>query len=114
MRILWMCLVACLPACSPAIQDIASVPEHPTYENNVRYFLADHCVLCHGSPPNRGAPATFRLDVYDVPNSTESGAFAMKDSISADANSGRMPPGGGVGPNAKQMLANWVSDGAPR
>jgi len=103
-----------LPGCSSAVQDIYSVPADPTYNNDVRYFLADHCVLCHGSPPNRGAPATFRLDVYDVPNSTEPGAYAMASSILADITSGRMPPGGGIGPNAKQMITLWVSHGAPR
>jgi hypothetical protein len=101
-------------ACSPAIQDLYSVPAQPTYDNDVRYFLSDHCVLCHGSPPNRGAPANFRLDAYDVPNSTEAGAYAMRGSILSDVTSGRMPPGGGIGPNAKQMLTLWVDHGAPR
>jgi hypothetical protein len=114
MRTIAICFVLLLSACSAAVQDIYSVPPEPTYDKDVRYFLADHCVLCHGSPPNRGAPATFRLDVYDVPNSTEPGAFAMASSILADITSGRMPPGGGIGPNAKKMIALWVDHGAPR
>ena len=114
MRIIGICLAVLLSACSAGVQDIYSVPPNPTYDNDVRYFLADHCVLCHGSPPDRGAPHTFRLDVYDVPNSTEPGAFVEAGSILADVMSGRMPPGGGVGPKAKQMLNLWVSQGAPR
>ena len=81
MRIICVCFVMLSSGCSSAVQDIYSVPQNPTYDSDVRYFLADHCVLCHGSPPNRGAPAKFRLDVYDVPNSTEPGAYAMAGSI---------------------------------
>jgi hypothetical protein len=114
MRILGLSLLLLLSACSTAVQDIYSVPADPTYDKDVKFYLADHCVLCHGSPPNRGAPSNFRLDVYDVPNSNERGAFAMAHSILSAATSGSMPPGGGLGPKGKQLLSLWVDHGAPR
>lgn len=111
MRILALCLL--LASCSAGVQDIYEVPTNPTYDKDVRFYLADHCVLCHGSPPNRGAPSNFRLDVYDVPNSDKPGAYAMAEEIlrAMDRN---MPPGGGLGPNGKAMMKIWVANGAPR
>lgn len=112
MRTLALCLLL-VSACSTAVKDIYEVPSNPTYDKDVRFYLADHCVLCHGSPPNRGAPSDFRLDVYDVPNSDMPGAYAMRNSIlrAMDRN---MPPGGGLGPNGKEMMKIWVDNGAPR
>lgn len=113
MRILALCLLLA-SACSASVKDIYEVPADPTYDKDVSFYLADHCVLCHGSPPNRGAPADFRLDVYDDPNADVLGAYAMRDAILRNAESGRMPPGGGLGKNGKEMLRIWVANGAPR
>jgi hypothetical protein len=112
MRTTLFCLwVLSLGGCTYAIQDIPTVPAQPTYHQDVQPFLADHCVLCHGSPPDRGAPSNFRLDVYGGANSTPPGAADMANSILHDLQVGRMPPGGGVGANAMQMMQNWVNDG---
>ena len=115
MRIIPAALALFLFACNYSVQDIASVPDNPTYTHDVRYLLADHCLVCHSSPPNRGAPATFRLDVYADPK--VSGAGLEASVILADvktatgATSPRMPPNvpsnEHVGPNGVAMLQKW-------
>jgi hypothetical protein len=102
-------------SCHYGITDIPSVPDHPTYRADVYPVLSDHCLLCHGAAPNRGAPAYFRLDVYDDVGTTL-GAQSMAAAIAGDVASGRMPPaspgGDGVGPNGIAMLQKWVDQGA--
>jgi hypothetical protein len=116
MRIIPAALALSLCACNYSVKDIASVPDNPTYTQDVRYLLADHCLVCHGFPPNRGAPASFRLDVYADTNGVP-GAQSMAGSVLNDAKSGRMPPGvpsnEQVGPNGVAMLQKWVDNGAP-
>ena len=46
-------------ACAP------SAPEDPTWAADVAPILAANCVRCHTVPSSGGAPAAFRLDVYD-------------------------------------------------
>lgn len=118
MRPGWLAVAALsLMGCRFGIEDIAKVPDHPTYNRDVKPLLIDHCVLCHGSPPKRGAPANFRLDQYDSLDGVL-GVNAMADSIVDVTKDDRMPPaakwGDGVGPNGKQMLERWLADGAPR
>jgi hypothetical protein len=106
--------VLCLPACTIAVPDISSVPPNPTYAQDVRPYLADHCLLCHSSPPDNGAPSTFRLDVLGDTGSI-SGAHFMALQMIGDAVSAtphQMPPGGGLGPNGKRLLVNWFANGA--
>jgi hypothetical protein len=116
MRMILPALALLLCACNYSVQDIASVPDNPTYTHDVRYLLADHCLVCHGAPPNRGAPATFRLDVYADTNGVP-GAGGMASSILADAKSGRMPPNlpsdERVGSKGVEMLQKWFDNGAP-
>ena len=107
-------LVALTGSCHYGIADIASAPDNPTYNKDVYPLLADHCLLCHSSPPNRGAPSTFRLDVYDdttVGNTFVAGAKSYGPTIVYDVQIGKMPPGAksgdGVGPNGLKMLENW-------
>jgi len=38
----------------------------------------------------------------------------MSAAAVADVQSAGMPPGGGVGPNGKQMLVRWVDIGSPQ
>jgi uncharacterized membrane protein len=107
----------CLPACTIAVPDIssASVPDNPTYAHDVRPYLADHCLLCHSSPPDYGAPSTFRLDVLDYTGSipgAQSMAKPMIDDV-VSANPHQMPPGNGLGPNGKRLLVNWFANSAP-
>jgi hypothetical protein len=113
------CFVAmalAMTACSFGKPDIATVPAHPTFEIDVKPLLADHCLLCHGYPATRGAPTSFRLDVYTSPDSLPA-AYQEASRFIRSIQNGKMPPsaawGDGVGPNGKAMLQNWASDGYP-
>jgi len=106
------------PSCSLGKPDIATVPVHPTFEIDVKPLLADHCLLCHSYPATRGAPTSFRLDVYDPPVGTSTPAAHQEASrFIQSIDSGKMPPaalwGDGVGPNGKALLQNWKTDGYP-
>lgn len=105
-----------LSQCHFGVGDVASVPATPTW-TDVEPILHDHCVLCHGSPSNRGSPSFFRLDVYDDdPNGTYVGAATMANDLMDRVNRNNMPPaaawGDGVPSNAKQVLQLWVNQGA--
>ena len=110
-------LVFCTGSCKYGVDDINGVPANPTYERDVHPLYADHCLLCHSSPPDRGAPSYFRLDVYDDTNGVI-GAMNMAAAALSDVKSSRMPPtakdGDGVGPNGQALLTKWVGDGAPQ
>ena len=103
-------------ACDFSVPDIDTVPEHPTYTADVRPLFDDHCLLCHGSRPSRGAPDDFRLDVYDDTGRT-AGARSTADLVLRVVEDDEMPPaaawGDGVGPNGKELLRRWVAQGAP-
>ena len=106
------------PSCSLGKPDIATVPTHPTFEIDVKPLLADHCLLCHSYPTTRGAPTSFRLDVYDPPVETSTPAAHQEASrFIQSIDNGKMPPaalwGDGVGPNGKALLQNWKTDGYP-
>jgi hypothetical protein len=109
-----------LGACGYGIDDISAseVPDHPTFETNVRPLLHDHCTLCHGVPAKRGAPDDVRLDQYDDDDHGRSGARAMAGAILEKVKEDEMPPaaawGDGIGPNGKKLLDRWLADGAPR
>jgi len=104
-----------LATCSFGKPDLATVPAHPTFEADVRPLLEDHCVLCHGYPAKRGAPTSFRLDVYAA--DVVPGAYDERARFIRSIQSDKMPPsaawGDGVGPNGKTMLQNWATDGYP-
>jgi|WetSurMetagenome_2_1015567.scaffolds.fasta_scaffold544567_2 hypothetical protein len=103
--------------CNYGIRDVSSVPDNPTFNRDIYPLYADHCLVCHSSPPDRGAPTYFRLDTYDDSDAA-AGAKSMASSAMADVKSGRMPPashlGDGIGPNGLQMLERWVQNGAPQ
>ncbi len=103
-------------SCSYGIRDVSNVPDHPTYTRDIYPLFADHCLVCHSSPPDRGAPDYFRLDQYDD-GATTAGAKTMAGTSLTDVQSGRMPPGAksgdGVGPNGLQMLQRWIDSGSP-
>ena len=107
---------AMLGSCSYAAPDITSVPANPSYARDVRPLLADHCLLCHSSPPDRGAPRTFRLDVYSDTGQV-AGAQSFAADVVAQVQSRHMPPGAksgdGVGPNGQKLLESWLAAGAP-
>lgn len=118
MRLPMIFLVLFGVSCSVAVDDISVVPSQPTYEKDVLPYLADHCLLCHSSPSSRKAPNDFRFDRYEDTTTARGvkilGASSMAASLVGSVRSGVMPPEGGVGPNGKQMLANWLAAGAPR
>ncbi len=103
------------PACDYSVADITSVPDHPTYQADVRPLYEDHCNLCHGEKPDYGAPTYFRLDVYGDANGViGAGSFSARSLRSVER--GRMPPvriGSGLGPNGTELLRRWVADGSP-
>ena len=84
---------ALLGSCHYGVGDIPSVPDDPTYGRDVRPLLGDHCFVCHGSSPSRGAPSYFRLDVYDDSGSTL-GAKTMAGASLAAVEERRDAPGG--------------------
>jgi hypothetical protein len=110
-------LLTVVGACHYSASDLVYLPEHPTFQRDVYPLFSDHCLLCHGSPPNRGAPASFRLDVYDDTDQA-SGANTYGEVALYDIENGKMPPaakdGEGVGPKGIQMLRNWITDGKPK
>lgn len=118
MRVLFLFVFLLGISCSVAVDDLSEVPTNPTYEKDVLPYLADHCLLCHSSPSSRKAPSDFRFDRYeDTTNASGDkvlGAASMAASIIGVVQSGLMPPLGGLGPNGKEMLANWLATGAPR
>lgn len=103
-------------SCHYGVKDIASVPDNPTFNRDIYPLFRDHCLLCHSSPPDRGAPDYFRLDVY-ADTDKASGAQSMAVAALGDVKLGKMPPeakhGDGVGPNGQAMLQKWVDNNAP-
>jgi len=110
-------MVAFSGSCHYGVADISAVPDNPTYNRDVYPLYRDHCLLCHSSPPDRGAPSYFRLDAYDTGNGVL-GAMDMASSCAGDVTSNKMPPGAksgdGVGPNGLAMLQKWAANGAPQ
>jgi hypothetical protein len=108
--------VLAAPSCSLGKPDIATVPAHPTFEIDIKPLLADHCLLCHSDPATRGAPTSFRLDVYTSPDGKRA-AHEEAGRFIRSIDDGGMPPsalwGDGVGPNGKAMLHNWATDNYP-
>jgi len=115
-RLALLFLTASVAACNYGIRDIGSVPDNPTFNRDIYPLYADHCLVCHSSPPDRGAKSYFRLDTYDDVGDT-AGAKTMASDALGQVKSGRMPPGAasgdGVGPNGLQMLERWVQQDSP-
>ncbi len=110
-----------LGSCHYGVRDISSVPDNPTFTRDIYPFYVDHCLVCHSSPPDRGAPGYFRLDVYadvDAGDHSVAGAQSMASTALHDVQIGKMPPeashGDGIGPNGLQMLQKWVDNSAPQ
>lgn len=117
MRLVIVLVPLALAACNFAAPDIADVPDQPTFEQDVKPLFDDHCNLCHGTSPDRGAPSSFRLDAYDdTPGKRGAASMAGRAVHAVEGDS--MPPaaawGDGVGPNGKKMLQRWIDQGAPK
>jgi hypothetical protein len=120
-RTLVLIVVLLLPGvggggCDFAKPDIATVPDNPTFATDIKPILDDHCNLCHGAKPNRGARSRFRLDSYEDKDGRR-GAASMAQRVLDSVDRDEMPPaaawGDGVGPNAKQAIRLWVEHGSP-
>jgi hypothetical protein len=115
--VLFFLVVTAVASCHYASPDPVWVPDHPGYEEDVYPLFSDHCLLCHGHPSNRGAPDTFRLDVYDDTDGI-AGALSYGRMALFDIQAKKMPPaakdGEGVGPNGILVLQRWIADGMPR
>lgn len=133
-------LLPLLGGCGFGAPDIEEVPENPTYSEHILPLFEDHCLLCHGNPPSRGAPPDVRLDVYDFVDSHahhEDGLEVRRDRHAGhnDPNAkgpwgardmsleslrlverNEMPPaakwGDGLGPNGRKLLRRWVEQGS--
>jgi hypothetical protein len=94
-------LVPCLlAACAPG------VPEEPTWLADVRPILAANCVRCHRQPSIGGAPASFRLDVYEGAPGMR-GARDLAPFVAARA--GRHPPDGArLSDRQVEILERWA------
>ena len=108
-------LALTLGCSSFAVPDSETVPDTPTWENSVQQVFANHCVVCHGEHPNRGAPDYFRLDVYES-TGDRTGAADMAAAAYYQVAGGAMPPGIGaqLGPNDTEILKRWMENGAPK
>lgn len=95
-----------------------SAESTPTWTADIQPLLQSRCVPCHTSPPNNGAPSTFRFDRYnqDEAGGTLNGAFEMRERIRARAVvEGSMPYGGPPLPQEERtLLRRWIDAGAPR
>jgi hypothetical protein len=104
-------------SCHYSSPDLVYLPDNPTYEHDVHPLFSDHCLLCHSHPANRGAPNSFRLDVYDDTDGIP-GANTYAEIALDDIKSKRMPPaardGEGVGPKGIEMLQRWIDNGKPK
>ncbi len=87
----------------------------PFYCDDIKPILDTYCSSCHGSPPAGGAPATFRLDVFETVGSTP-GAGAKAARVKARAvDSKTMPPPSSPQPTSAELalLSAWAQAGAP-
>jgi hypothetical protein len=111
-----LALVVLSGSCRYGVTDIPSVPDHPTYTRDIFPLYADHCLVCHASPPNRGAPSNFRLDAYgDDTDKGVAGAGTYAETCLQEVKDNEMPPaaksGEGIGPKGLEMLQRWVDQG---
>jgi cytochrome c5 len=106
-------LALALGACGGfAVPDSPSVPDKITWESPVKQIMDDHCNVCHGAAPNRGAPTDFRLDTWGAKDGRV-GAGSMADQIAEVVNGGEMPEEAPLGPNDTEILRKWADAGAP-
>jgi hypothetical protein len=121
-----LAIVAAVASCHYSSPDLTYVPDNPGYQEDVHPLFSDHCLVCHSHPADRGAPNSFRLDVYDDTDGI-SGAYNNGEIALGDIKSRRMPPAArgqscavadpsceGVGPNGILMLQRWIDNGKPK
>ena len=89
--------------------DPQSVPDNPTWTNDVRPRLDFYCSSCHSDDSPGGPRADLDLSVYD----NAVGAFLVIERVVVMENS--MPPGARPKLNARDwaILAQWRDRGFP-
>ncbi|MGA9521028.1 MAG: hypothetical protein WBV82_06165 [Myxococcaceae bacterium] len=87
----------------------------PFYCDEIKPILDTYCASCHGASPAGGAPATFRLDVFETMGGVP-GAGAKAARVKARASDSKtMPPPSSPQPTSEELalLAAWAQAGAP-
>lgn len=87
-------------------------PDNPTWTEDVKPILQANCIKCHGSVTRGGAPADFRLDVYDSAVTRGDGRFirgalSMARFIKERTHAETMPPVVALNGVQIDTLANW-------
>ncbi|HTE54890.1 MAG TPA: hypothetical protein VK698_28750 [Kofleriaceae bacterium] len=101
-------------ACAP------SVPDEPTWTEDVRPIVTANCTRCHTPPPLEGAPDNVRFDKYDDEDrdgngsadmyGTGSEAMIMATRVQAE----EMPLDFPLLPRQQDIIADWADAGAPK
>lgn len=107
-----LCLLTALAqaACAP------SVPDNPSWEEDVKPIMAANCVRCHRAEPQNGAPSTFRLDACEAAGDVDGTAARIASALSrAQNDQAPMPPAPAARLSDRQIevLQNWFENGAP-
>jgi hypothetical protein len=95
----------------------ADVPAQPTYFADVQPILAANCARCHGADPIDIKIAKYRLDRYVKDDSATLDAFDYAQSIgehAVDHLEPAMPPDYALSDRQQEVLARWISAGAPK
>jgi hypothetical protein len=108
-----LALAALAAACAP------SVPDAPTWREDVRPIILSNCIRCHSPPQLGGALTIVRLDKYDDEDRDLDGQAEMAGAHSEGAGmadrtgADEMPPDWSLYPSQKDTIRNWAESGAP-
>ncbi|MEO1230391.1 MAG: hypothetical protein AAFZ18_15935 [Myxococcota bacterium] len=87
--------------------------EVPTWNGEIGPLIVTECANCHGVPATNGAPASFRLDVFETQDGIP-GARSQSARILARTRTGQgMPPAGNLPFEDQALIEAWVDGGAP-
>lgn len=83
----------------------------PTYIQEVKAILDQHCLPCHSTSKSgaqrNGAPITINFDTYEL-------AVANIERANTRIQAGTMPPTGGLAPEIRTTVLDWLATGTPR
>lgn len=91
------------------------LPASPTYVDDVRAILQEHCTRCHNpSLCIADVPTDFRLDHWSGSDGAR-GVSLQADRIAARAaDEGTMPPDDALSDGQREILTRWQRAGSPR
>jgi cytochrome c553 len=110
-RVFAAALLASLAACQP------SVPESPTWFQDIQPIVMANCAGCHGADPGRPEISTFRLDRYVKNDPTTLDAYDYAQAIvrsAARLEAPAMPPTYALSERQRATLERWLEQGAPK